>query len=181
MLLATGRPVNLAKALILATTWIAWYGGIVVLESDLAFTATNVLTHGVPYLAVVHRWGSSRWRGASTPVARLFRPGLAVLGFYAILLALAFVEEGAWDALYLDQAHRHSGLFPFPSVSMDEAFVAVVAGALAVPQATHYVLDAFLWRSGRENPGLAQHLGFSPPAPPAPLDPANGDLAPSRP
>jgi hypothetical protein len=35
---------------------------------------------------------------------------------------------------------------------------------LAVPQATHYLLDAWIWRTGAANPGLAERLGFTPPA-----------------
>jgi hypothetical protein len=33
-----------------------------------------------------------------------------------------------------------------------------------VPQATHYVLDAWIWRVRPENPELARHLGFDRPA-----------------
>jgi hypothetical protein len=156
-LLLAGRPVNLAKALVLGTTWAAWYGGIVWLDSDLAFTATNVLAHGVPYVALVHRWGAARWRGAGGRIAPLFRPA-AFAAFYGVLFALAFAEEGLWDGLVW---HRHGGVFPVPRLGLDEAALAVVVPLLAVPQATHYVLDAWIWRTSRaENPGLAERLGM---------------------
>ena len=64
-----GTGLNRGKLLVWATTLIAWYGGIVVLDSDLAFTATNVLAHGIPYLAVVHRYGAARWRSAAARAA----------------------------------------------------------------------------------------------------------------
>ncbi len=54
---------NWAKLQIWVTTWVAWYGGIVLLNSDLAFTALNVLSHGVPYLAVVWAVEGRRWEG----------------------------------------------------------------------------------------------------------------------
>jgi hypothetical protein len=156
-LFAKGRPVNLAKGLVVATTWATWYGGIVWLESDLAFTASNVLAHGVPYFALVHRWGRARWSGTGGRLALLFRPS-AVLLFYGVLFALAYAEEGLWDGLVW---HQHAGLFPLPRIPMEEALLALVVPLLAVPQATHYVLDAWIWRtSPARNPGLAERLGF---------------------
>jgi hypothetical protein len=155
-LLLTGRGFNPAKALVLASTWAAWYGGIVLLDSDIAFTATNVLAHGVPYFVIVHRWGRSRWSGESGHVARLFRQGAWPL-FYAPLVLLAFAEEGLWDRLVW---HDHASLFPLPSLRPDGPALAVAVALLATPQATHYVLDAFLWRTGRANPDLARRLGF---------------------
>ena len=159
-LLSSGRPVNPAKALVLATTWAAWFGGIVWLDSDIAFTATNVLAHGVPYVAIVHRWGRARWGGSAGRVAMLFRPA-GFAAFYGLLFALAFAEEGLWDGLVW---HQHGGLFGIPHLGLDDAALAVVVPLLAVPQTTHYVLDAFLWRTGRGNPGLAERLGFAPAA-----------------
>jgi len=162
VLLATGRPVNLAKALVLASTWLAWVGGIVLLESDLAFTATNVLAHGIPYAILVHRVGAQRLRAAPPRLARLFRPSGAP-AFVAILVALGWLEEALWDGLVW---HQHAGLFPLRLGALPEAAVGFLVPLLAVPQATHYVLDAFLWRPSRD-PSLrdALHMpGTTPPA-----------------
>ena len=38
--------------------------------------------------------------------------------------------------------------------------MAVVVALLTVPQATHYVLDRFIWRVGPQNPALAEQLGL---------------------
>ena len=160
---ARGGGVNLAKVLVGTTTWAAWYGGIVWLDSDVAFTATNVLAHGVPYFAIVHRWGSARWAGAGGRIAALFRPA-GFVAFYGILLGLALAEESLWDALVW---HQRADLFPIPRVPLDEAMLAFVVPLLAVPQATHYLLDAWIWRTGPSNPGLAERLGIGSP-PPAP-------------
>ena len=153
-LLATGRPVNRAKAVILGSTWLAWTAGIVWFDADLVFTATNVLVHGVPYAALVHRWGRSRFRDAPGLVASFFRPG-RVLAFVGVLVAIAFVEEGLWDRLVW---HEHGAYFPGPSVPLGDDVLAFVVPLLAVPQATHYVLDAFVWRTRRGNPGLSRAL-----------------------
>ena len=169
-LFASGRGVNAAKLLVWVTTWAAWYGGIVLLDSDIAFTATNVLSHGIPYFAIVHRWGRARWDGESGAIARVFRPGAWPL-FYAPLAAIAFAEEGAWDRLVW---HDHGGLFLGPSVTLSPAPLAVVVALLATPQATHYVLDAWLWRTGRTNPDLARRLGFTGTGPPTAAPPQRG-------
>jgi hypothetical protein len=153
-LLATGRPVNLAKWLVLGSTWLAWTAGIVWIDSDLVFTATNVLAHGVPYAAVVHRWGRSRFEGERGWAASLFRPRrwLAYLG---ALVAIAFLEEGIWDRFVW---HDHASVFRMPSISLPDDVLAFLVPLLAVPQGTHYVLDAFLWRTRKGNPGLAAAL-----------------------
>jgi hypothetical protein len=153
-----GRGVNRARLLVLGTTWLAWVGGIVLLESDLAFTASNVLLHGVPYLVVVRRWGERRFAGEPGAVAALFRPGRAAV-YVALLVGAAFLEEGLWDRLVW---HDHAGLFPVPALDLSPALVSVAVALLAVPQASHYVLDAVLWRTGPANPGLAEHLGIRP-------------------
>jgi len=49
------EPVSLGKCLVIVTTWACWYAGIVALDSDYAFPVTNVLVHGVPYLAPTWR------------------------------------------------------------------------------------------------------------------------------
>jgi hypothetical protein len=152
-----GEGTNLAQWLILGTTWVTWYGGIVWLDSDVAFTASNVLAHGVPYVLLVHRWGAARWRGATGRLPLLFRPRGAVV-FVAALWALAWSEEALWDGLVW---HQHAGLFGLPYVPLSEAALALVVPLLALPQATHYVLDAFLWRTGVSNPDLAATLGLT--------------------
>ena len=140
---ATGAGVNLAKLQIWLTTWLVWYGGIVALNSDLAFTATNVLAHGVPYLAVVWRIERERWSGSSGTLARLFRPRRAWL-FLALLGLAGYLEEWGWDKLVW---HEHGGLFPGGVVGLGPIALSLVVPLLAVPQATHYVLDGWIWKT----------------------------------
>jgi hypothetical protein len=155
-LVARGRPVSPGKVLIVATTWLTWYLGIVVFDSDYAFTVTNVLVHGIPYMAFVWRYGRARFRESSAAVAALFRPHRFPL-YLLPLLAVAFAEEWGWDRLVW---HEHGGLFPGPALVPGAAALALLVPLLALPQATHYVLDAWIWRVRPENPELARHLGF---------------------
>ena len=50
---------NPGKDLVVATTAICWYVGIVALNSDYAFTVTNVIIHGMPYIVLVY-WFRNR-------------------------------------------------------------------------------------------------------------------------
>jgi hypothetical protein len=155
-LLFCGRPTSAGKNLVVATTWLTWYLGIVVFDSDYAFTVTNVLVHGIPYLAFVWMYGRARFRESSAAVARLFRPRAWPL-YLLPLLAAAFVEEWGWDRFVW---HEHGGFFPGPALAPGAAALALLVPFLALPQATHYALDAWVWRVRPENPDLARYLGF---------------------
>jgi hypothetical protein len=127
---------NLGKDLVVVSTVACWYAGIVALDSDYAFTVTNVLIHGVPYVALVFLVARRRRVRA---LAGDWRAALAwVLGG---LWALAFVEELFWDRAVW---HDHVWLFG-PGWSIDAALPYLVP-LMALPQLTHYVLDGFLWR-----------------------------------
>ena len=145
-----GRRLNLPKNLILLGTVVSWYVGIVWLEGDIAFTATNVIAHGIPYMALVWMYGRKKHAGTGqgSVLKAVFRwEWLPV--FVGVLLVLAYVEEGLWDALVW---REHVGLFPWASglpVARSEWVLAVVVPLLAVPQVTHYVLDGFIWKLRR--------------------------------
>jgi hypothetical protein len=148
-----GRPVSAGKDLVVATTWLAWYVGIVVLDSDFAFTVTNVLIHGVPYLGLVWVYGRRRFEGGVGAMARVFRPVAWPL-YLAPLLVVAWAEEWGWDRMVW---HERASLFPGPAWAVPPEALSLVVPLLALPQATHYVLDAWIWRT-RDNPGLARLL-----------------------
>ena len=64
----------------------------------------------------------------------------------AVLFGLAYLEEGFWDGFVW---REHGGLFgvfaTLPSLGSSDALI-WLAPLLALPQATHYILDAFIWR-----------------------------------
>jgi hypothetical protein len=103
-----GRPFNLPRQAILSGTILVWYVGIVLYNGDLAFTATNVAAHGIPYMALVWLHGRMRHEGP-TGSGRWYT--LQMLpAFLALMLVLAYVEEGLWDGLVW---RDHGGLFPW--------------------------------------------------------------------
>jgi len=158
-----GSPPNLGKHVVVATTAATWYVGIVATDGDLAFTAANVVVHGVPYMALL--WGYARARAAeqsASPRAfasRIVRAG--AVAFVAVLVAIAFFEELLWDRIVW---HAHPVLFGGNTSAAPLSALAACAAValLAVPQATHYVLDAVLWRRGVTGPAQASALGFGP-------------------
>ena len=146
------------KALLVATTAITWWAGIVLWRNDFAFTATNVLAHGVPYLAVSFVVGE---RGPAEVTRRtwlaraVFRRGRFVI-YAALLGTFAWVEEWLWDrGVWAERAT----LFPGPALDAG-ALWPVLVPLLALPQLTHYILDGYLWRLDGSNPGLDEALGL---------------------
>lgn len=153
---ARGLRPSAGKLLIWATTWACWHGGIAFFDSDYAFTATNVFIHGIPYLAYVHHWGRRRFAAETIPVASLFRPRRVLL-YLAPLVAIAFTEEWFWDRLVW---HDNPALFPGPDLFPGAEALSLLVPLLALPQATHYALDAWIWRLRPENPALREQLGL---------------------
>lgn len=143
------------KHLVVATTALCWWVGIVAFDSDYVFTVTNVLIHGVPYLILVHRFGERRFVGERGVMGAVFRAGAPA--FYGLLLIIAFVEEGLWDALVW---HDHPAFFGAWEWSPGRIALSIVVPLLALPQALHYALDAFVWKVGPRNPGLRERLGM---------------------
>ncbi|WP_426492646.1 hypothetical protein [Hymenobacter sp. 102] len=133
---------NWPRNLLLLGTAASWYVGIVLLNGDLAFTLLNVVAHGVPYLALV--WASSR----PAPVApRPWWHGRYGLGlFLGLVVGLAFLEEGLWDGLVWREHAAVFGWFQQLPAVASPALLMWLVPLLALPQATHYVLDGFIWR-----------------------------------
>lgn len=155
----TGRTPNVGKHLVVATTALTWYIGIVATNSDFQFTVTNVLVHGLPYMALL--WVYTRERGRENPgtlVARV--ASLGVFAFAATLLAIAFAEEMLWDRLvWHDRPSLFGGEWHGEPL-LGPTARAFIVPLLALPQATHYVLDAVLWRRRDTGEAQARALGF---------------------
>lgn len=157
---------NVPKNLIVFGTAMSWWVGIVALNSDLAFTMTNVITHGVPYMALIWLYHSKNADSKNDPendhsknddaavetsrranwkftrdILLSFAPA-----FLLFLVMLAYLEEGLWDGLVW---REHLAFFaPFanlPAIT-EPAILAVLVPLLSLPQSTHYVLDGFIWR-----------------------------------
>lgn len=145
-----GTP-NPGKDIVVATTAVCWHVGIITFNSDYAFTVTNVIIHGVPYLALIYwyryRTSQARAQSAETPTRAWHVPRLATI--LATVWLLAYVEEMFW--------HRgiwHENLTLFGSAWNVGGLEILLVPLLALPQMTHYLLDGFIWRR-KSNPELA--------------------------
>jgi hypothetical protein len=135
------RVFNLPKTALLASTALSWILGIVVWKGDLAFTLTNVIAHGIPYLALV--WHAQE-RETQSRGLRFAAVSVAAL---LALVVFAYFEEGLWDAWVWGDRPQ---LFPWTDGWLpvkDSALLACLVPLLALPQAVHYVLDGFIWRA----------------------------------
>ena len=138
--------VNPGKDIVVITTAICWYTGIVVFNSDYAFTVTNVIIHGVPYLALVYWYARAQRPRASSPYRFVTR---GPLSFLATLWVIAYVEELLWDrGVWHERAWLFGGAW---DIGILKTFIVPL---LALPQLTHYVLDGFIWRR-KSNPDFS--------------------------
>ncbi|TGK07101.1 hypothetical protein EHO59_03055 [Leptospira semungkisensis] len=155
------KEISWGKILLLVNTSSVWYVGIVFLNDDFAFTLTNVINHGVPYIALVFAYSSFRRKSLPSLFYSAFQKGILVLlPFVFVLVLLAFSEEWLWDSFVW---REHSDLFGNKSVIRSElglGFEFILVPLFFLPQFTHYILDGFLWKGGKDNNELRDFLGF---------------------
>ncbi|WP_035565804.1 hypothetical protein [Hymenobacter sp. IS2118] len=146
------RTLNLPRNLLLGGTLVSWYAGIVWFNGDLAFTLLNVVSHGIPYLALVWNQGLRAPQKAAPPRRGAWAGKYGLVIFLAVIAGLAYFEEGLWDGLVW---REHETVFTWfrelPPVASPALLVWLVP-LLALPQATHYVLDGFIWRKSSQLP-----------------------------
>lgn len=170
LLLRTTGYFNVPKNLLILGTALSWWIGIVTLNSDMAFTMTNVVSHGVPYMALIwlmhhqspqHATASAvslqdthasasavslqeekpAWLQRFTKVALTYAPV-----FVLFLIGLAYLEEGLWDGFIWREHTAFFSMFSHLPEITDKSMLAILIPLLSLPQSTHYVLDGFIWR-----------------------------------
>jgi len=165
------RSINIPKNLLLISTAFSWWACIVAVNSDVAFTITNVVSHGVPYMALVWLYhGAEAQKKKSDKIEAQdntndkkraseasWQSGWRklvisnVLIFFVFMALLAWLEEGFWDGFIW---REHLAVFaPFwglPRIG-DAALLALLVPFLSLPQSTHYLLDGFIWRVKERN------------------------------
>lgn len=157
---------NPGKDVVVVTTALAWYVGIVAFDSDYAFTVTNVFMHGIPYFALVFVHARARSKATRMAAPQQPAPTFAerltrhVLVYLAFLWLIAFAEELVWD-----RAVWHERGWLFGEAWSIGGWKLVIVPLLALPQLTHYVLDGFIWRR-RSNPTVAGLVSSTPSEPP---------------
>ena len=150
------RSFNIPKNLIMTGTYLSWYFGIVYYNGDMAFTTLNVISHGVPYMALVWFTEKRQYRTQKSGGNRLLKLTFSKYGlfcFAGLIILFAYLEEGLWDGLIW---REHQSVFRFfqhlPNIS-SPVLLALFVPLLSLPQSTHYVLDGFIWRRKKQGPG----------------------------
>lgn len=130
---------NWPKNLLLLGTAVSWMLGIVIYNGDMAFTAINVVAHGLPYMALT--WN---YRQHKTTRPHSLVPAIAV--FLAVIFAFAYAEETLWDAMVWSDHPEIFGWAAFLPNLKDSAALVWIVPLLSLPQSAHYILDGFIWK-----------------------------------
>jgi len=154
VLVARNHKINVPRYLIVTGTFVSWYFGIIYYNGDMAFTTLNVISHGIPYMALIWITEQQRVRNKNTKERALlkavFKPYTGFIIFVSGLVLLAYVEEGLWDGLIWREHVTVFQIFNHLPVIHDSVALALLVPLLSLPQSTHYVLDGFIWRRNNQ-------------------------------
>lgn len=149
----TTRTFNIPKTAVITGTIISWYAGIIYYNGDMAFTLLNVVSHGIPYMALVWLHGRKQQlrqpgKGGSFLQLIFSRYGIAL--FLLFIFLFAFVEEGLWDVTVWKEHATIFGTAHLPSLQLSKELLSIIVPLLALPQITHYIMDGFIWKIKQE-------------------------------
>ncbi len=143
------KAINIPKNLLLLGTAFSWFFGIVFFNSDIIFSATNIISHGIAYSALIWAYSYNQARLKNPyifPAIKKLFSYKNIPTYIAIILLLAFIEESLWDGFIWQENGAIFKISEFlPAVSSPQILSWLIP-LLTLPQATHYVLDAFIWR-----------------------------------
>ncbi|MEO4004242.1 hypothetical protein [Flavobacterium sp. CAU 1735] len=134
------RYFNIPKNTVIVGTALSWYFGIVYFNNDLIFTALNVVSHGIPYMALVYLKEIESKNESSTGILQGLKNYKKIALYIGILLSIAFAEEYLWEVTVW-QEHFSAVRFDLTTLHF------LLVPLLVVPQFTHYILDGFIWKS----------------------------------
>lgn len=134
------KSFNIPKNMIIIGTYLSWYFGIVYFNNDLIFTLLNVLSHGIPYIALIYIREIKQKDEIQLKKLSIFKTSLGIILFVGVIIGLAFFEELLWEVLVWRENISVNAIFP--SLSFQQFLIPL----LVVPQLTHYLLDGFIWK-----------------------------------
>ncbi|NIF05333.1 hypothetical protein F3J23_07750 [Chryseobacterium sp. Tr-659] len=137
------QNLNIPKTALIIGTYLSWYFGIVYFNNDLLFTFLNVVSHGVPYIALIYIREIRQKENHQLNWMLAFKSASGIFLFIGIILCFAFLEEFLWETLVWNE---HFTL----DFTVSETLVQFLVPLLVVPQLTHYLLDGFIWRKPKK-------------------------------
>jgi hypothetical protein len=133
---------NIPRNAIILGTALSWFFGIVYFNDDLIFTLLNVVSHGIPYMALVYFREIENKSTKSLGVFSYLKSYNAIFIYILILMGIAFTEEFLWEILVWNEN--------FSLTTFDfSGWQFLIVPLLSVPQFTHYLLDGFIWKSNK--------------------------------
>ncbi|MDF2552152.1 MAG: hypothetical protein K0R77_1427 [Chryseobacterium sp.] len=136
------KQINIPKIAIITGTFLSWYFGIVYFNNDFVFTFLNVISHGIPYVALIYIREIKQKENQQLNRLSVFKSTFGIFLFIAVILGFAFFEEFLWEVLIW----REHFSFDF---KLSETWFQFLVPLLVVPQLTHYLLDGFIWRNSK--------------------------------
>ena len=143
------KTVNIPKQLVIIGTLASWYFGIVFFNGDLTFTLLNVVSHGIPYMALIWIYEKNNQTKNPTSISKINKRVFGKYGivlFIAIIIILAYAEEAFWDILVWGENKRIFHFFNKPLFNPSHQVLSFIVPLLALPQITHYIIDGFIWK-----------------------------------
>jgi hypothetical protein len=134
------KEFNIPKNAMIIGTYLSWYFGIVYFNNDLIFTLLNVISHGVPYIALIYIREIAQKDSTSLKNLSIFKTSLGIIFFVLVIIGFAFFEEMIWE-IAVWKEH-----FSIQNFQIPEFYFPFIIPFLAIPQLTHYLLDGFIWR-----------------------------------
>jgi len=144
---------NIPRNAVVAGTIASWYFGIVYFNGDMAFTLLNVVSHGIPYMALIWIYGKRKTvkdEQAGKFIKAVFSK-YGILIFLGAIFFLAYLEEGLWDLTVWKEHAGVFGIFHFTNTKPNNTLLAILVPLLALPQITHYIIDGFIWRIKKQD------------------------------
>lgn len=142
------KQLNIPRNLLIAGTFLSWYFGIIYFNGDMAFTTLNVVSHGIPYMALVWFMQKKEQPQYKSPLLQQLKRSYGIVIFLGIIVLLAYFEEGLWDGFIWKEHQSFFSLFQQLPVITNKETLALIVPLLSLPQSTHYVLDGFIWKKG---------------------------------
>ncbi|AQW90937.1 hypothetical protein HZP84_14885 [Elizabethkingia anophelis] len=134
---------NIPKNLLILGTFLSWYFGIVYYNNDLIFTLLNVISHGIPYMALIYIQEIKHKDKEQLKKLKIFKSGIGILLFIIVVIGLAFSEELLWEVMVWKEHLK------FTEIIFPAWIYYIIVPLLVVPQLTHYLLDGFIWRRNK--------------------------------
>jgi hypothetical protein len=152
------QQVSIPKLLWVMTTAVNWWFAIVYFNSDLIFSITNVVAHGLPYISLVYFYKMKKEHIVTQQPVKL-KTRFKFLGILLLtIISIAMVEEYLWDMLvYRDHSEFFDSILPYSFEQLTSHWTLIlVIALLALPQQTHYLIDGFIWKFNAKNKHIKQ-------------------------